>query len=825
MRFLRSYLRRIILVLGAAIIGAVTLLMPAPAEAAEKPLTYDDLFAHEAGLRLDGEGFLIDLTTAADYQPKTRTLHEMLHGPEPDSVDPAQLVFGAPGDLGPDITDTLLPGVGMLFDKFLETTEPGANVFFSLVDPDGKVRDGFKWVGGKVIDETGKVVENVRIVGNVVMDMAGNVIGTAKDFIKGVSGVINPGCDWWDWDTVDLKKCFQNAVGLATCFFAPAAIATTFIFEEWGCAAYVSRVLKALAAWALTKILKNLIAQLHEGLRNSVVYMANYTLIEMLGKNRAGGFNFSAVVDCNWVPDKNADGSKNDAAQACSTAGKGANGYTSKDYWFTGQYRVMRQVGLFLIIPLMMMVVMQSIIRGSLFFLLRAALVMLPIAVIGSVLLFTVAQIMMNVADDMALFIAKNTINGPEQYGKQFVCSLSQLDSDSFGFFAVFWFLMILLSMIIIFLELMLRQMGIYLTLLFIPVAFATLVYPPTVKFLKRGISLLLALIFCKVFIVAALSMGYAAMASAAPGAGAAATAGACGPPQEIDIVINQAILGVIVLLFAGFGGAKILAFTPAADAASNRLASPGEVLGMGDFTGQQLQKYGGQVMDKVGRSSQGSGVGDGVGAADQDVAGTAKPQEGDKSGAEDQVSAPGQSGPGNAPPAPDPGKPTTNTQEGQGKGVGDTLRDASKEAVSTATSMAEAGANGGGGGDGGVGMGSKESRGNSNSSTSDGDSSSKGGNGGSQGDSGSGKGGNGGGDKYGDSSRSGSGKGGNQGGHGDSGSGKGGNEGSTYKSGNGAGQAESMGNGLYKSNNAAATGDGGGSAPPPPPNGGGNQP
>jgi hypothetical protein len=605
MRSLRSCLRRVLLVAAVTVIGATTLLATPAASAAERPITFDDIFAHDGGLQLDGEGLLIDLSTTVDYQPSVRPLHELLYGIQPVGADASQVVLGAPGDLVPDAVEGLIPGAKMLFDKFVEHLEPGAQVFFSLVDPSGQVRNDFRYVGGKIIDETGKVIEDAKIVGNQIIDTAGNVIGAVKDFVKGVSGIVNPGCDWWDWDTVDLKQCFQNAVGLATCFFAPAAIATTFIFEEWGCAAYITRVLKALAAWALSEVLQNLIAQLHEGLRDSVIYLANYTLVEMLGKNRAASFNFSAVVDCNWVPETNGDGSPNDAAQACSTAGKGANGYSSADYWFTGQYRVMRQVGLFLVIPLMMMVVLQSIIKGSLFFLLRSVLVMFPVAVIGSVLLFTVAQIMMNVADDMALYIANSTINGPKAYGEKFIASLAELDSNTFGFFALFWLFMLLLSMLIIFFELMLRQMGIYLTLLFIPVAFAAMVYPATVKFLKRGISLLLALIFMKVFIVAALSMGYAAMASTMPEAG---------KDEDLSEIINQAILGVIVLLFAGFGGAKILAFTPAAEAASNKIANPTEVLGMGDFTGQQLGKYSGKAMNSIGASMQARGGGGGGG-------------------------------------------------------------------------------------------------------------------------------------------------------------------------------------------------------------------
>jgi hypothetical protein len=742
MRSLRRYFRRIVLLVAVVTIGAGMLLPTQHASAVAREPSIDTLLAHDGGLHLDGQGVLLDFSTAtvAIARP-IRPLHEILHGPSLDAEQGTSIVLGAPSGVVGNITGA--------------TSDIGG-VFVDIV--------------GNVVDGAGNVVEGAKVVGNNIVNGAGVVIGTVKD----IKNVIDPNCDWFNFAPSNIANCLKNRIGAASCLLPPLAIATAFVFEEWGCVSFLKRVLKQFAAWALNEILKNLIFQLNEGLRNDVVYMANYTLIEMLGKNRAGGFNFAPVIDCNWVSDKNADGSPNDAAQACSTAGKGQG--SSRDYWFTGQYRLMRIIGLFILVPMMMLVIIQSVIRGSLFFLLRAVLIMLPTAVIGSVVLFTVVQIMSNVVDDMALYIANHTLNGPAQFGRQFIDAMAQLDADSYGTFTVFWFLLLLLSMIIIFLELMLRQIGIYLTLLFIPLGFATMVYPPTMRWLKRGITLTLALLVMKVFITAALSMGYAALASTVQST----------KDGDVDIIVNQTILAFIVLLSAGYGGAKILAFTPAAEAASSRIASPGEVLGMGDFTGQQLQKWGGKVMDSVGKASQGSGSGGGVGVS-SGMAGAPPPRQEPETGAEEQTAAPGQNGPGNAPPAPDPAAPTTTVNEGQGKGFGDTVRDGVKDTVSTATSAAEGAGGGGGAGD-------KSSRGNSTTSPSD-----KSGNGGDRNNSRSDQ-------DNGDARRSE--KATNQGG-------------GQYSSNNGAGKADNHGGGQYSSNHAAATRDDAGSAPPPPDGGG----
>lgn len=399
--------------------------------------------------------------------------------------------------------------------------------------------------------------------------------------------------------------CLELGLGIASCI---NPISWFFEAAREACLNVVSAVL----GWVLSEVYQWIIVQVNNALRDAAVVMMRVTLVDMLGKNQWGFLNFSTITSCdpNYTSNVAVDGTANSAAEVCASYADAPH-----KYWFQKQYDLMLKIGLFLILPLMMLVAIQSIIRGSLLFLLRAFLVLLPIAIIGSVIMTGFAQVLMNVADDISLWIASTTVS-PEKFGNDMAQAVGSLGSDSFGLFTAVWLIALVISMIIIVLELMLRQMGIYLTLIFIPLAYATMVYPPTVRLLKRAFTLLLGLIFVKIFIVAALSMGYAAMASSINDAG---------QPNQ-DTIVNQVILAIIVFLFTAYGGQRILAFTPVSDAVAQRIADPGQMLGMGDWTAQQLDRFAGGMNARAGRAAQGPGVGDGVGANNAGGAPTPQP-------------------------------------------------------------------------------------------------------------------------------------------------------------------------------------------------------
>ncbi len=259
--------------------------------------------------------------------------------------------------------------------------------------------------------------------------------------------------------------------------------------------------------------------------------------------------------------------------------------------WFTGQYSLMRAIGLYLVVPMLMLAVITAVVRGSLYFLLRSALVMLPVAILGSVALVNFTSRLLLIADDFSAAIA-HRVTDISGFGTGLNTSLDAM-GENIGIFAVFFCIMFILAAVVIFIELLLRQTGIYLAAFFMPLAFSALVWPATTKWAKRLVELLIGLIFSKVFIVAALSLGISALGSSG------VTAGGATEPALVGLANLAA--GAAVLLLAGFAGAKVLAVAPgAAAAAETRVADTRQFWGKGQVLALGVQRRAGGVENKL---------------------------------------------------------------------------------------------------------------------------------------------------------------------------------------------------------------------------------
>ncbi len=238
--------------------------------------------------------------------------------------------------------------------------------------------------------------------------------------------------------------------------------------------------------------------------------------------------------------------------------------------WFVEQASLMRNIGLYLIGPLMMLVIMQAIVKGSMFFLLRSVLILLPVAIIGSVVLVQMTDLMLAISDDMSKAIAGTVIDGPE-FRENLATTLNSMNPGQLSFFGLMWIFVFIFGMVAIFVELLLRETGIYLAAFFLPLAFSALVWPATAKWARRLVEILLGLIFSKVFITAALSLGIAGMANTVgptvePPAGAS--------EEQIALIANEAATTSIaamtaVLILAAFAGAKIISIGPGVEGAA----------------------------------------------------------------------------------------------------------------------------------------------------------------------------------------------------------------------------------------------------------------
>ena len=246
--------------------------------------------------------------------------------------------------------------------------------------------------------------------------------------------------------------------------------------------------------------------------------------------------------------------------------------------WFSSQMDLTRQIALYLIAPLFMLAIIQSILKGSLFFLLRAGLIMLPISILGSVVVVEFARRLLWISDDFSHFIAATAISDSNTWLQQSVDSYA---GTAFGLFELLFMVVGAFAFLVIYAELIIRELGVYLAVFFMPLGFAALVWPATAKFARRLVELLIGLIFSKVFIVAVLSMGVAAFGSVDQqiSNGTASVGG--------DITGLTA--AVAIFFMAAFAGAKVIDISSASSAAEGRLTQPGNIWNKGQVANYAL--------------------------------------------------------------------------------------------------------------------------------------------------------------------------------------------------------------------------------------------
>lgn len=316
-----------------------------------------------------------------------------------------------------------------------------------------------------------------------------------------------------------------------------------------------------------------------------------------------------------------------------------------KTEWFLGQFSLMRMVGFYVVVPLYLIMVIQSIVKGSLYNLLRHSLIMLPLSVIGTAVIVVFMQMFLNITDDMSNYIVNRATTGLEvdtctgADGQQmtspacgFRNSLAERSIGSSGAFVAFiWLIVLMAASVAIYLELLGRQMGIYFMTLMMPLVMAGMVWPRTIGIAKKLFQYELALIISKLFIVAAISLGMGAVANSGNSTCTQTSMESvtlCGGDSNDvqngqDVVASnsspfQALAaGTLIMLLAAFAGAKVVTLSPAAMAGQQPVWNKGAIASRGQVMaviGQRAIQF----MDFVNRNRKPRGVyNPGMGGAD----------------------------------------------------------------------------------------------------------------------------------------------------------------------------------------------------------------
>jgi hypothetical protein len=236
------------------------------------------------------------------------------------------------------------------------------------------------------------------------------------------------------------------------------------------------------------------------------------------------------------------------------------HGTTSPDVvnadWFASQYRVMMALAVVIALPILLVSVAQSIVRADGMQAIRSAFVFLPLAAILSAVGPAMVQMLINISDWMSAALGGNAAADAQKFMSDAGSALAGLGAGTLNpaapvFGVLLGALIITLGALSIWLELLLRAAAIYISVLFLPLALAAMIWPAGWRWCRRLIEFLIAIIFAKVFIVAIINLAAAGLAR-----------GGLGDKFE------GVLAGGALLLMAAFTPIALLKLIPLAEAA-----------------------------------------------------------------------------------------------------------------------------------------------------------------------------------------------------------------------------------------------------------------
>lgn len=264
------------------------------------------------------------------------------------------------------------------------------------------------------------------------------------------------------------------------------------------------------------------------------------------------GFGINEVLDGigEWVG--------KGAAEMLALSGKALSASTQpelNEHWFLQHFADMAGLAALLVLPMLLFSTMQAIIRLDLSVLLRSALVQLPLALLLTVVAVELVQLSLAAVDSMCAYVSSSSghdtqavVSSVANALDRNALAIGQPVSSSFVVFV--GGVVISLAALLLWLELVLRTSAIYVAVLFLPLALATLVWPSVSHWCRRLTETLAALILSKLVIVGVLSLAAAALA-------------ANGGTADLSGVIS----GAALLLLAAFAPYSLLQLIPAVEA------------------------------------------------------------------------------------------------------------------------------------------------------------------------------------------------------------------------------------------------------------------
>jgi hypothetical protein len=225
--------------------------------------------------------------------------------------------------------------------------------------------------------------------------------------------------------------------------------------------------------------------------------------------------------------------------------------------WFRTHYGQMTALAGVVILPLVLLSTLQAVLRQNPGQLVRTFLVQLPLALLLGVVAIQIVILSLSATDAMSNAVA----GGAGADVTSLFAGVTQglvaaaADPTLAGFVLLLIALLVAVAAFVLWLELLIRAAAVYVAVLFLPLALATLVWPAVSHWCRRLVETLAALILSKFVIVATLSLAAGAVSSGTAGAGAHGSG------------FSAVLAGGALLVIATFVPFAILRLIPAVEA------------------------------------------------------------------------------------------------------------------------------------------------------------------------------------------------------------------------------------------------------------------
>lgn len=220
--------------------------------------------------------------------------------------------------------------------------------------------------------------------------------------------------------------------------------------------------------------------------------------------------------------------------------------------WFADRYHFMVGLGALVLLPLLLIATVRAIVNQDPGQLLRSYFVHLPVAILTTFVAVFFTRSFLSLTDAMSSSVAHGIAGDVSQIFDEVKRGLGGGATTGAPSFAIFFgALFIIIGSFFVWLELLVRSAAVTVSVFFLPLVLAGLVWPATARWTRRLLETLVALILSKFVIVSVISLATAALAD--PGGGG----------------FGAVMGGAALMLMAAFSPMALLKLMPLAEGAA----------------------------------------------------------------------------------------------------------------------------------------------------------------------------------------------------------------------------------------------------------------